>query len=388
MAQKVLQANLSMGMSVVSGAHSSKLQPVPEDYNGLKHVIPDSITPQLDTRYTLRGKDGNDIQMHLLCWGAWPWGDTSTFRWSDDELLDIRAVWKKCLENGLTFVDTAQVYGSGKSEEILTDLIHNYSSGADRSKIIVQTKWPPNVTDQGANVLHPVEAPFKQLQKTSDRMKLTHIDCYLVHGHIHISSIKQVAKGLAKCVEAGLTKTVGVANYFAKDMLQMKEALAKHGIPLATNQCEYSILRRMPETEGMLEACRENDIVFLSHSSIDQGRLSGKYGKDKLPPKEYRFSSYDMERVERCLQVQRKLAEKYNVSVAAVAPNWNICKGAIPMVGVKKEEQAVENMQAFGWRLTREEISESRAIRRFFGNRAEFIVLAVKAARPMLLLSS
>ncbi|KAI8946177.1 Aldo/keto reductase [Xylaria longipes] len=297
MAQKVLQTDLSMGMSAVSGAHSSKPPPMPEDHDGLKYVIPDSITPQLDTRYTLRGKNGNDVQVPLRCWGAWSRGDTSTFHWSDDELPALQAAWKKCLENGITFVDTTQVYGSGKSEEILADLIHNHRPGVDRSKIIVQTKWLPNVTDQGKNVLHPVDAPFKQLQKTLDRMKLTHIDCYLVHGHIHISSIKQVAKGLAKCVEEGLTKTVGVANY-------------SHGIPLATDQCEYSIIRRMPETEGMLEACRENDIVFQSYSSIAQGRLSGKYGRDNPPPKQYRFSSYNMEHVEPCLEVQRKLAEK------------------------------------------------------------------------------
>ncbi|RYC58137.1 hypothetical protein CHU98_g8081 [Xylaria longipes] len=283
MAQKVLQTGLSMGMSAVSGAHSSKPPPMPEDHDGLKYVIPDSITPQLDTRYTLRGKNGNDVQVPLLCWGAWSRGDTSTFHWSDDELPALQAAWKKCLENGITFVDTTQVYGSGKSEEILADLIHNHSPGVDRSKIIVQTKWLPNVTDQGKNVLHPVDAPFKQLQKTLDRMKLTHIDCYLVHGHIHISSIKQVAKGLAKCVEEGLTKTVGVANYSVKDMLQMKEGVSR---------------------------ARENDIVFQSYSSIAQGRLSGKYGRDNPPPKQYRFSSYNMEHVEPCLEVQRKLAEK------------------------------------------------------------------------------
>ncbi|KAI0441786.1 NADP-dependent oxidoreductase domain-containing protein [Xylaria telfairii] len=291
MAQKVLQAGLSMGMSAVSGAYSSQPQPLPEDYNGLK-----------------RGKDGNDVQVPLLCWGAWPWGDTSTFHWSDDESPDLRAAWKKCLENGLTFVDTAQVYGSGKSEEILADLIHNYSPGVDRSKIIVQTKWLPNVTDQGTNVLQLVDAPFKQLQKTLDRMKLTHIDCYPVHGHIHISSIKQVAQGLAKCVEEGLAKTVGVANYSVKDMLRMKEAFSR---------AWYST--------------RHQPVL---------GRLSGKYGKDNPPPKEYRFS-YDMERVEPCLRVQRKLAVKHNVNVTAAALNWNICKGAIPVVGLRKGEQAV-----------------------------------------------
>ncbi|KAJ4507765.1 hypothetical protein HRR78_006769 [Exophiala dermatitidis] len=345
--QKILQAGLSSGMSAVSGYHSSKPEPLPEDYDGLQHVLPDSFVPQLNTRYTLRGKDGRDVQVPVVCWGAWSWGDTSTFHWSDDELPALQAAWKKCLENGLTFVDTAQVYGSGKSEKILGDLINNHSAGFDRSRIVVQTKWLPNITDGATNIIHPVEAPVRELRNTLERMNLDYIDCYLVHGPIHVSSIKQAAKGLAQCVEEGLTKTVGVANYSVEDMLKMKDALAEYGIPLATNQCEYSILRRLPEIE-----------VFQSYSSIAQGRLSGKYSKENPPPKQYRFSSYDMEHVEPVLEIQRRFAKKYNVTVAAIALNWNICKGAIPVVGMRKESQAVEDMQALGWRLTREEIAE------------------------------
>jgi len=358
MAQKILQAGLSSGMSAVSGFHSSKPKSLPEDYDGLQHLIPDNITPSLDSRYTLRGKGNKDVEVPLISWGAWPWGDTSTFHWSDSELPALREAWKKCLENGMTFVDTAQVYGTGRSEEILGDLIRNHSPGVDRSQIIVQTKWLPHVTDAGTNALHPMDAPVIQLRKTLERMNLSYIDCYLVHGPIHISSIKQAAKGLAKCVEEGMTKAVGVANYSVDDMLKMKDALAEYDIPLATNQCEYSILRRLPETEGMLEACKRHGIVFQSYSSLAQGRLSGKYTKDNPPPKEYRFSSYDMEHVEPALDVLRSLAQKYNVSIAAVALNWNMCKGAIPVVGIRKESQAVENMQAFGWRLTKEEITE------------------------------
>ena len=345
-------------MSAVSGIHSSKPEPVPAEYDGLKHLQPDTFTPQLDTRYTFRGKNGNDVQIPLIIWGAWSWGDKSTFHWSNDELPALQKAWQECLKGGMTFVDTAQVYGSGESERILGDLIKNHSPGVDRSQIVVQTKWLPNVTDAGTNIIHPVDAPVKELRNTLERMNLKYIDCYLVHGHIHVSSIDQVAKGMAQCVEEGMTKTVGVANYSVDDMLKMKEALAEYGVPLATNQCEYSILRRMPEVEGMLEACKQHEIVFQSYSSVAQGRLTGKYTKDNPPPKEYRFSQYDMEHVEPVLQVQRRLAQKYNTSISAIALNWNICKGAVPVVGMRKESQAIEDMQALGWRLTREEIAE------------------------------
>lgn len=221
----------------------------------------------------------------------------------------------------MTLIDTAQVYRSGKNEGILGDFINYHSPGVNCSKIIVKTKWLLNITGQTTNLFHPLDAPVKKLRKTPNRMNLTYVDCYLCHGPIHISSNKQVAEGLAKCVEQGMARVVGVANYSVGDMLKMKDALAEYNVPLATDQCEYSILRHMPEKEGMLEACKANDIIFQSYSSLGQGRLSGKYSKENPPPEEHRFSIYDMEHIEPVLTVLRELATKYNVSVAVVAIN-------------------------------------------------------------------
>ncbi|KAI1608936.1 aldo-keto reductase [Exophiala viscosa] len=356
---KILQTGLSAGMSATEGIHSSKPPNVPADHDGLKFLLPDSFVPSAETRLTFKGKGGNDVEVPTIFWGAWSWGDPSTWHWKDEEIHGVRAAWKKCLEGGMTFIDTAQAYGDGRSEEITGDLIRNHSGGVPREKIQVQTKWLANVTDgKLGNILHPIDAPLKALKKSLDRMKLDYIDCYLVHGHVHVSSISQVAKGLAKCVDEGLTKTVGVANYSVEDMLEMKDALAKYNIPLATNQCEYSILRRLPETEGMLDACRQHGIVFQSYSSLAQGRLTGKYTKDHPPPKTYRFSSYPMEYIEPLHNVMRQIAQRRGVSMSAVALNYNISKGVVPTVGIRKEEQAVEDMQALGWRLTREEVAE------------------------------
>lgn len=88
-----------------------------------------------------------------------------------------------------------------------------------------------------------------------------------------------------------MAKTISVANYSKEEMLQMRDELAKYDVPLALNQCEFSILRRIPETSSLLQTCRENCIVFQSYSSLAQGRLSGKYTKDNPPPKTHRFSS-------------------------------------------------------------------------------------------------
>lgn len=97
------------------------------------------------------------------------------------------------------------------------------------------------------------------LRESLDRMHLDYIDIYLVHGHIRPQSIAQAAKGLAECVESVLTKAVGVANYSAEDMIRMADELARYNVLLATNECEYSVIRRHPEIHGLLSACKERN---------------------------------------------------------------------------------------------------------------------------------
>ena len=208
------------------------------------------------------------------------------------------------------------------------------------------------------NLSNPRGAPYTKLQKSLELMKLEYIDVYIVHGHIHPQSIAVVAKSLADCVNDGLTKTVGVANYSEQDMIKMQEELARYDIPLAVNQCEYSLLRRASETSGLLQACKKNNIVFQSYSSLAQGRLSGKYNSQNEPPKEYRFSSYPMKEIEATLEVQKRIAEKHNTSVASVALNYNLVHGIVPVCGMRKPEQAESDCQALGWRLSDEEIAE------------------------------
>lgn len=153
-----------------------------------------------------------------------------------------------------------------------------------------------------------------------------------------------------------MTKAGGVANYNEGDMIQMAEELAKYDIPLATNQCEFSVLRRHPETHGLLQACKERGIVFQSYSSLAQGHLSGKYNAEKEPPNSYRFSSYPMKDLEPTLKVLGEIAQQKGVSVAAVALNYNLSNGVVPVVGVRNPQQAKQNAEAFGWRMTNEEV--------------------------------
>ena len=215
MAQHVLQTGLSAGMSATAGVHDSKphnVNPSSKD----NPVLPQSFIPTVETRVTFRGKNGN-VSAPTMAWGAWSWGDKATWHWSDDEMPALEQAWQLCVQKGMTFIDNAQVYGSGTSESIHGILI----SRLPRNQTFVQTKWYV-VPDNATNLLSPSHAPAKMLKDSLKRLGLDYIDCYLVHGHIHASSISQAAKGLAECVDSGMTKTVGVAHYSAEDMLQMQ----------------------------------------------------------------------------------------------------------------------------------------------------------------------
>ncbi|KAI0399647.1 NADP-dependent oxidoreductase domain-containing protein [Xylaria palmicola] len=333
----ILQTGLSAGMAATSGLHSSKPSRPDPKYDG-KHLLPNLSS-------------GKPIEVSYICVGAWPWGDSATWHWKPEELPAVKEAWMRLYEAGINFIDTAEAYGNGKSEEIVGELV----AGLPRDSFVIQSKWLglPVAPD---NILHASDAPFRALESIVKRMKLEYIDILLVHGHIHRQNIPTVAKSLANCVDQGLARTVGVANYSLEDFKQMREELAKYGIPLAINQCEFNVLRRVPELEGDMAAYREMGVQFQSYSSLAQGRLTGKYNAEHLPPSTYRFSNYDMEDIQPTLDVLETIGKRRGKNPAAVALNYNLSKGALPLVGIRNLAQAEQALEALGWRLTEDEV--------------------------------
>ncbi|KAK4184360.1 aldo-keto reductase [Podospora australis] len=351
--QNVLQTGLSAGMSAVAGYHSSKPTPAPPEYDG-KGLVDESYTPEAKSRITVPTQNLTEpVKVSPICIGAWPWGDTATWHWKEEEFPVVQAAWKALYDAGIHFIDTAEVYANGYSEELVGRLV----KGLPRESFVIQTKWFGSALKPGS-FLHPVDAPLRAIQGSLERMGLEYIDIYLVHGPIHVQGIDSVAKGLAKIVEQGLAKAVGVANYDPEDVVHMKKALEKYGVPLAVNQVEYSVLRRWPEIHGNISTCKENGVVFQGYSSLAQGRLTGKYTPENSPPRSYKFSSYPMEDVMPVVETLRRIGDKYGKGPASVALNWSIVKGCVPLVGIRTPEQAQEAIDALGWRLTPQEVVE------------------------------
>ena len=354
--QYVMQAGLASGMSATEGIHSPHSKPVDPKTSEAEYVLPAAITPDVHARVALRGKN-QDVLVPYMCIGAWSWGDKAT--WKYDAVEDFPRLidaWGKLQGAGLTFVDTAQTYGDGESERICGQLFKKMP----RDQFVIQTKWR-SMSDM-TNLFLQSHGPEHKLRDSLKNLGVDSVDIYLVDGPIHLSMISTVAKGLAECVHAGIIKVVGVCNYSKDEMIKMADELASHGVPLAVNQCEYSIIRRLPETSGLVRECHTRGIVFQGYAALGEGRLTGKYSRFNEPPRTYRFSSYPMNMLDPTLKVLQRISEERQVPMAAVALNFNINKGVLPVVGIRSAAQAEQGMQALGWRLAPDEIRRIEAV--------------------------
>jgi aryl-alcohol dehydrogenase-like predicted oxidoreductase len=153
-------------------------------------------------------------------------------------------------------------------------------------------------------------------------------------------------------------KAVGVSNYSVKETRSIAAELDKRGLRLATNQIEFSLLRRAPETGGLLAACAELGVVPLAYSPIGQGRLTGKYSTSNPPPGKRNFSNHPMAVVDDVVAQLRVIGDKHGgKKPSQVALNWVMAKGAVPIPGAKSAAQAQENAGALGWSMDADDLA-------------------------------
>lgn len=316
------------------------------------------------TRFALKcAKESNGtIALPSLCIGTWAWGDDRTWKNTSPEAVkELEGAWKAIADSNLFFLDTAEVYGNGESERIIAKLRNNaaLTSPEFKKQLVLASKylplpWPPTR-------VFPSKGMVNGCRGSLERMGLDSMDLYQIHGPVHFAnSIETMAGALAKCVEQGLTRAVGVSNYSKDEMIRMDEALKKKGLRLASNQVEFSLLRTLPDTSGLLAECKKRGIVLMAYSPLGMGRLSGKYNKDNPLPAGRNFGAISWEKLAPLVEVLKRLADKHDVTCSAVALKWVIQKGAIPLGGVKNAKQAEQNARAASdsWLLSDEAIAE------------------------------
>jgi aryl-alcohol dehydrogenase-like predicted oxidoreductase len=276
--------------------------------------------------------------------GAWAWGERIYWgygrSYGED---DVRQAFESSLEADLNFIDTAEIYGHGNSER----LVGKFSRQA-RQPVIIATKFMPYPWRLSKGRL------LAALQGSLNRLGRDQVDLYQIHSPASLVSIQTWVEGLVEAVEKGLAHAVGVSNYRVTHMRRVHSALKKRNIPLASNQVEYHLLNRTIEHNGVLNLCQELGVTLLAYSPLAQGMLTGKYTPQN-PPSGVRGLRYRPDFLAKIRPLIRLLSdigrEHGGKTPAQVALNWTLCKGTVPIVGVKDSRQLKENIGALGWQL-------------------------------------
>ena len=284
---------------------------------------------------------------------------------------EANAIVARSLAGGITWFDTAEAYGNGRSERALARALA--AAGKKPGEVIIATKWQPigrTASSIGATIGDRIAAlaPFP-------------IDLHQVHQPYGFSTVGDEMIAMADLVDAGKIRAVGVSNFDAKRMRRAHEALAKRGLPLASNQMHYSLLDRRIETSGVLAAAKELDVTIIAYSPLEQGILSGKFHDDphliaqRPGPRRFMpaFRARGLDKTRPLIDELRKVAAAHGVSPTQIALAWLVAfhgpGRVVAIPGATKPRHVDENVGAMKLALSADELDRidraSRSCARF-----------------------
>ena len=270
--------------------------------------------------YTTLGRSG--LEVSKVCFGTWQFGGD----WGEVERDDAIAAVRKAVDLGVTFFDTAQGYGFGESEQLLSEAL-----GGDltRDDVVVATKGGLRPDDNG--VTRDASAGFirEGVEESLRHLGVESIDLYQVHWPDPETPSEETARALEELVKAGKVRHVGVSNFNAEQM----EEFERH-LPVETLQPPYHLFRRDIE-QDVLPWCREHEVGVLAYGPLAHGLLSGRFSLgDELPDDDWRSGSdlFQGENFERNLQTVEQLkglAEERGHTVAQLAVAWTLAQPGV-----------------------------------------------------------
>lgn len=319
-------------------------------------------------KYRLLGKTG--LYVSELCLGTMTYGSAGF--WQVMGGLDQTAVTaqvKYAFAQGVNFIDTANVYSFGQSEQLVGQAIKQL--GLPRDELVIATKATgimnelPNGRGQSrCHLLSEVEASLKRLQ-------LDHLDLYLLHGIDPLTPIEEALETLNDLVRSGKVRYIGLCNLAAWQIMQGLGISERRGwARFAAVQAYYSIAGRDLERE-VLPLLRDQGLGLMVWSPLAGGLLTGKFSPDGQGPEASRRSKFDFPVVDkgrafRCLDVMRPIAERHGVSIARIALAWLLAQREVStvIVGARTIEQLKDNLGAGEVVLNGDELNELELVSR------------------------
>jgi aryl-alcohol dehydrogenase-like predicted oxidoreductase len=275
--------------------------------------------------------------------------------YGDAEDTESAATLARALEVGVTFIDTANIYGAGHSEEVVGRAI-----AARRGEVVLATKFGGG----GGSGLGKRDAVRPALEQSLARLGTDYVDLYYLHRVDPSTPIEETVGAMSELVSAGLVRYLGLSEA-APDTI--RRAHATH--PITALQTEYSLFSREPEAE-ILPTTRELGIGFVAYSPLGRGMLTGHFQRlEDLPENDWRRSvpRWQEDNFDQNVRLVRRLetiAQGHEISTAQLALAWVLHQGSdiVPIPGTRKRENLEANAAAAEVTLSDDEVAEISAL--------------------------
>ncbi len=305
-------------------------------------------------QYTTLGHSG--IEISKLCLGGMSFGKASPdfHQWTIGPDV-TRAVIKRALDHGINFIDTANTYSFGTSEEYIGAALRDL--GVARDKVVLASKVYFNEGKLSR------EAINREIDGTLKRLGTDYLDLYIIHRFDYGTPIEETMEALDGLVRAGKVRALGASEMYAYQLHNMQVAAQQNGwTPFMSMQCHYNLLYREDERE-MIPVCRQFDMALTPYSPMASGHLcrptwdsdSKRSTTDSTMRNKYDAArENDMQIVGRVAEV----AERHGVPMAQIALAWHWARGVeSPIVGCSRPERVDDAVAALDVKLASDEVA-------------------------------
>nr|WP_263314107.1 aldo/keto reductase [Mammaliicoccus sp. Marseille-Q6498] len=305
------------------------------------------------TQLTKLGK--TDIQVNPIGLGTNAVGGHNLYPNLDEE--QGKDVVRTAIENGVTLLDTAFIYGPGRSEELVGQVIKEYN----REDVVIATKGAHYFEGDETKLSNDPEFLKEQVENSLERLQTDYIDLFYIHFPDEETPKDKAVAALQELKEAGKIKAIGVSNF---SLDQLKEANKDGYVDVI--QSEYNLLNR--ENENIFEYTAENNITFIPYFPLVSGLLAGKYDENTtfndLRASNPEFQGDKFKENLKKVDQLREIAQEHNVDVAHVVLAFYLTKPSLDVIipGAKRKEQVIDNLRTLDVKLTEDNINKIESL--------------------------
>lgn len=316
---------------------------------------------RLIVEYRLLGNCG--LKVPVLSFGAATFGGGTEFfkAWGATDVAEASKMVDICLDAGVNFFDTADIYSLGMAEEILGEAVKNR-----RDKVLISTKATFAMSDEPNNVGSSRHHLIKACEDSLRRLKTDYIDVYFMHGFDALTPVEEVMSTLDTLVKSGKVRYIGCSNFSGWHLMKANDIARQNGwAGYVSHQAYYSLIGREFEWE-LMPLGLDQKIGTMVWSPLGWGRLTGKIARNTPLPKQSRLHEtadkgpqVDDEYLYKVVDALQEVAGETGKTVPQIALNWLLTRPTVSnvVIGARNIEQLKQNLGAIGWQLSAAQIA-------------------------------